>query len=482
MQPKSKWYLDLVDRFLAVETPQEKILEHRINQHLESDELKMMIKAHAYYNNKTAIQNKTTQLKHRSNVKLELGMFRKLVKQKVGYLLSKAPSVTVEDEQTQEYLNKEVFDRDLLKVIKSLGQEAIIKGIAYSMVYLDEKGELNLFKVPSEQIIPLWSDERNGFMDAFIRIYPIEVWDKGKPVIRTQVAYFDENGITYYLLDKAGRLGLDPTYNGPQPHFYLFDPKLNETHGQNWERAPLIAWRYNEDEASLLQQVESIIDNLALQSSTAADLLADIPKFIYILKNYEGEDLDSFLALLNEYMTISVGQDGGVDKLQATIDTAATENELQRMRKALYEAAAAIDTQDENLGNASGTALKWRYTDLDLDMNDMEAEFQQSLEQFMWFVEKHAANNGKEINLDGFEYVFNRDMISNETEAITNAQNSIGILDSQTIREQHPWYSQKVEKRLAEENKQYGIPPRPQYDKRFEPEKKVTTDGEEDTD
>src|SRR5699024_6621184 len=129
----------------------------------------------------------------------------------------------------------------------------------------------------------------------------------------------------------------------------------------------------------------------------------------------------------------------------------------------------------------SGTALKWRYTDLDLDMNDMEAEFQQSLEQFMWFVEKHAANNGKEINLDGFEYVFNRDMITNESEAITNAQNSIGILDSQTIREQHPWYSQKVEKRLEEENKQYSIQPRPQYDKRFEPEKKVTTDGEEDT-
>lgn len=481
MQAKSKWYLDLVNRYLAVETPQEKILEHRINQHLKSDELKMMTKAHAYYHNRTAIQKKMTLLKHRSNVKLELGMFRKLVKQKVGYLLSKAPSVTVEDKGTQDYLNEEVFDRDLLKVIKSLGQEAIIKGIAYSMVYLDEKGELNLFKVPSEQIIPFWSDERNGFVDAFIRIYPIEVWDNGKPVIRTQVAYFDENGVTYYLLDKAGFLGLDPTYEGTQSHFYMFDPGLNKAYGQNWERAPLIAWRYNEDEASLLQQVETIIDNLALQASTSADLLADVPKFIYILKNYGGEDLDTFLAMLNEYMTISVAENGGVEKLQATIDTTATENELQRMRKALYEAAAAIDTQDENLGNASGTALKWRYTDLDLDMNDMEAEFQQSLEQFLWFVEQHAANNGVQINLDGFEYVFNRDMISNETEAITNAQNSLGILDRQTIREQHPWYSQKVEQRLEEENKQYDIPPRPQYDEPFEPKKKVTVDGEEET-
>ena len=73
-------------------------------------------------------------------------------------------------------------------------------------------------------------------------------------------------------------------------------------------------------------------------------------------------------------------------------------------------------------------------------------------------------------------------MISNESEAITNAQNSLGILDDQTIREQHPWYSQKVEDRLEKQNAQYGIPPRPEYDDRFEPKKKVTTDAEEETD
>ena len=54
--------------------------------------------------------------------------------------------------------------------------------------------------------------------------------------------------------------------------------------------------------------------------------------------------------------------------------------------------------------------------------------------------------------MNKFSYIFNRDIITNESEAIQDCQNSVGILDSQTIREQHPWYTDKVEERLAEES------------------------------
>lgn len=475
MALKSNWWKELVNNALAVETPQLKIMEHRINQHLKSDDMAMMKKAYSYYRNKTAIQNKKRELKNRTNSKIELGLFKKLVRQKVGYLLSKTPSITCEDENTQTYLNEEIFDRKTLKTIKDLGQEAIIKGIAYSMVYINEEGKLRLFKVPSEQIIPFWSDERRLYLDAFIRFYKIEVWEQGIPTEKTQVCYFDENGVTYYILDSAGFLELDDRYDGPQANYYYFDDKLNEAHGLNWDHPPLIAWRYNEDEESLLVQVESLIDNLSLQFSTSADLLADLPKFIYVLKDYGGQDLGEFLEMLEEYMAVSVGGDGGVDKLQANIDTLATENEITRTRKTLYEAAAGIDTQDENLGNASGKALQWRYVDLDLDMNDMEAEFHSAIEQFMWFVENFSQNNNIKLNLEGFEYVFNRDIITNESDAIIDAQNSIGILDEQTIRENHPWYSAKVEARLKKEKAK--IPKRPEYEV-FE--EKVNEDGEEE--
>lgn len=459
---ESKWYINLINKALAVDTPQTTILENKINEHLRSEEVAQMKRAHDYYRNRTAIQEKETELKNRHNAKIELGLFKKLVRQKVGYLLSKPPSVTTEHEETQKYLNTEVFDRATLKEIKALGQEAIIKGIAFSQVYIDENGKLRLFKIPSEQVVVFWADERRHDIEAFGRIVKTEVWENGVRKEQTEFNYFDENGITYYLVE-SGRLKRNPKYPDIQSHYYYFNEE-NEVRGLNWEKAPIIAWRYDEDELSLLNQVESLIDNISLQTSTSADLLADIPKFIYVLKDYGGQDLGEFLHMLNEYMAVSVNGTGGVDKLQAEINTTATENELARNRKYLYEAAAAIDTQDENLGNASGMALKWRYTDLDLDMNAMEAEMQSSIEQLMWFIENHALNTGIQLNLSGFEYIFNRDMISNETEAIQNAQNSIGILDDHTIREQHPWYSEKVEKRLKKQNAKNEIPRRPSYD------------------
>lgn len=204
----------------------------------------------------------------------------------------------------------------------------------------------------------------------------------------------------------------------------------------------------------MLRQVKSLIDNLSTQVSVNSDLLADLPKQIYVLKNYDGQSLSQFVNQLNKYLSIKVSGDGGVETLSANPDTNGAEAEIARTRKSLYEAASGIDTQDENLGNASGLALKWRYTDLDLDMNDMEVEFQRSIEQFMWFVEQYAKNNGYPSYFKSFSYIFNRDIVVNETEVIQNAMNSIGILDNQTIRENHPWYKPAVEKRLKENEKQ----------------------------
>lgn len=445
-QSVARWFKKLIDLQLAVNTSEKQILEHKINSHLLSDELATMLKATDYYNNKTDIQRKKPELDWKSNNKIELGLFKKLVRQKVGYLLAKAPSISTDNKETNLYLNKQVFDKELLKTIKSLGQEAIVKGVAYSIVYLNEEGQIKLFKVPSEQIIPIWSDEKKSSLDAFLRVYTITKWEDGIEYEKQQVEYWTEQGVAYYLLE-AGRLIVDDRYDDIQPHFYYTNGQ--EVTGMNWSTVPLIPWRYNEDEQSLLHQVKSLIDNLSTQSSVNADILADIPKLIYVLKNYGGQSLEEFNIGINKWKAIKVDDGGGVDTLNADADTHGAEMEMKRTRKALYEAGSGIDTQDENLGNASGLALKWRYTDLDLDMNDMEAELQDSIETFMRFVAEHADNTDEKLlELDTFKYVFNRDIITNEEEVIRDAKASKGIIDDVTIMENHPWYTNEVMNRL----------------------------------
>lgn len=456
----AKWFDWLKERALvALSLGEKEILELEIKEHLQGKRFSVMATAERYYNNETDIVNKQQDVTWKSNAKIKMGLFRKIVDQKIGYLLSKEPTVMYggddeRDQSIKEALDK-VFDEQMVKELKSVGREAVIKGIAYGIPYYDESGVLRLYKVPSQQIIPFYSDERRSIVGAFLRVYPQVVYTLSGKQTEMHVEYWDANGIVYYKLDKnTNHLVANPAYNGVQPHFRYTDEtgKISE---YNWERVPLVVFKYNEQEQSLLEQVKSIIDNLELQSSVNADLLADIPKFIYVLKEYGGENLEEFLRNLNKYKMIKVRGEGGVDKLQADINTTAVESELSRGRKMLYEAGRAIDTQDENLGNASGQALKWRYIDLDLDANDFENELQASIRLLMWFVGNYIKNTtGQDIDLEKFRYIFNRDTITNESEAIQDAQNSVGILDARTIREQHPWYTPEVEARLEEENKQ----------------------------
>jgi len=54
---------------------------------------------------------------------------------------------------------------------------------------------------------------------------------------------------------------------------------------------------------------------------------------------------------------------------------------------------------------------------------------------------------------DTANIIFNRDIIINESEVIEDCSTSVGILDDKTIRENHPWYNEEVEKRLEEQRK-----------------------------
>lgn len=453
------WYERLMQKLLIPEEMSElQILELEVNNHLESDKFNMMVKAQDYYLNKTDIEKKEQNIKWQSNAKIALGLFKKLVDQKVGYLLSKDPSISYgasneneQDKVVQDLLTEEVFSQEMLRELKGIGREAVVKGVAYAIPHYTEDGQLKLTKIPSQQIIPFYSGSDRTYVDAFARVYYQEVYKLNGKGLETCIEYWTDKGVLHYIL-RNGKLHPNTFYKGrQQPHFY-YQSASGQLQPFTWQRVPLIVFRYNDDEQSLLEQVKPLIDNLELQTSVNADLLADLPKFIYVLKNYGGTNLAEFVDNLNRFKAINVDENGGIDKLQANIDTVGVEAEIKRSRKFLYEAARAIDTQDENLGNASGQALKWRYTDLDLDANDFENGLQQSLKVFMWFVAQFIkATKGVDLELAKFGYVFNRDMITNESEAIQDCQNSVGILDAQTIREQHPWYTDKVEERLAEE-------------------------------
>lgn len=118
------------------------------------------------------------------------------------------------------------------------------------------------------------------------------------------------------------------------------------------------------------------------------------------------------------------------------------------------------DGKDDKLsGNPNQMNIKSMYSDIDLDANRMEIEFQASFEDLLWFVNAHLNNSGKGNFIDTrVNVIFNRDIMMNETEVIENCQKSVGILSDETIISNHPWINDiKVELKRIESQKQNDI-------------------------
>ena len=96
--------------------------------------------------------------------------------------------------------------------------------------------------------------------------------------------------------------------------------------------------------------------------------------------------------------------------------------------------------KDEKLsGNPNQLNIKSMYSDIDIDANNMEMEYQCSLMKVIWFVKQHLANTGRE-NFGDIETkpIFNRDMLINESEAIDNCIKSLNIISKETAISKHP--------------------------------------------
>ena len=198
--------------------------------------------------------------------------------------------------------------------------------------------------------------------------------------------------------------------------------------------------KYNEEELPLQYFIRDLIDDINWQNSVTADVLRDVAKFIYVLRNYGGADLGEFLKDLKDHHAIKVDADGGVDKLTADLDIDAVMAFLDNERRDIYDFAAAVDTKDTELGNASGTAINFRYMDLDTDCAALGAELQGTFEQMNVFIDAALALAGKgDFTGDSFHVTFNADLPVNEADIIANLRGIDGSISRYTQVATHPW-------------------------------------------
>lgn len=471
MDPFTETQTEIINR--KIQQDAEKYLDdvtliwREVQEWEKSEERRLMLDGERYYQNKHDILDRKRmavgeagQLQEVTNIannKLVHGFVRKLVDQKIGYLLSLPFTLQTEKDEYVELL-KVYFDKSFRRMFQNIGKESINKGRAWLHVYYDEQGAFQFKRIPSEEILPFWKDADHTQLSSVIRSYRVEQWTGSKKEVIQKIEVWDDTGVYRYVLYE-GKLIPDVEAGDYSTHLQV--TKGEEEQGLNWERIPFICFKYNDEELPLLNFVKSLVDDYDQQKSDNANNLEELPNGgVYVIKDYEGQNLGEFRRNLSVYRAVNVRGEGDVSTLNLEIDTEAFRTHMEMQRKDLYELGRGVDTQSEKLGgNQSGIALRFLYADLDMDCNIIETEFQASLEQLKWFIDKDIENQlGADYSAEDVDFIFNRDIIINESEVIENASKSTGQISDETIVANHPWVTD-VQVELKRIKEQYAGEP-----------------------
>lgn len=435
-------------------------LEREIQAWLTSEKRNMMLVGKRYYDGGHDILNKQRQaVDANGNTRTVTGLpnnriidnrYAELVDQKASYLLSKPLEVRTEDEKYGKELDN-VVNQTFRRRLKNLGVDVLNCGIGYLHPYISN-GELKVKKFNPEQVIPFWIDEEHEVLDSFLRIYSVIVYEGTIQKVIWKVEYYTTEGIRRYIYTENKKL--IPDVEQPDANYITINGE-----SFNWDRVPLVAFKYNNRELPLISRVKCLQDALnELLSNYSDNMTEDIRSTILILEGYEGEDLSEFRRNLIAYGVIKVGTEdrkGDVRTLSIEVNADNYDLIIKLLKKAIIENGHGFDAKDDRMANNPNQMnIRSIYSDIDLDANNMEMEFQASLEQLMWFVKTFLNINGTDSAKNKVEFIFNRDTPVNESEVIQNCKNSVGIISKETIIANHPWTKDTAEElaRLEQEN------------------------------
>lgn len=457
-----------------------KLLENEINKFKTSPKREWMVIGEDYYEGEQEILKRERLIigkggrlqkaENLPNNKILDNQYAKLVDQKVNYQLGKPITIETEDDTYLEKLQA-IFNKRFHRLLRNIGQDALNGGIGWLYPHYNEEGEFALKRFPPYEIIPFWKDAERTTVDYAVRVYSVSVYEGDKEVVKEKVEVYSKNGVEHYEWFNGQ---LVPDVIQPASSYITVDD--GETVEElNWARVPLIPFKFNSKEIPLIKRVKSLQDGInTILSDFENNMQEDARNTILVIENYDGQDPGEFRRNLAQYGVIKVrtgdGMKGGVTTLTVEVNADNYKSILALFKKALIENGRGYDAKDERMANNPNQMnIQSMYSDIELDANGIETEFQASFEELLWFINKHLANTGQgDYDEQQVNIIFNRDVLINETEVIEGLEKS-SYLPLETRLAQHPYVSDvQLEMKRLEEEQRKQIDMHDNYDTTFQ--------------
>ena len=354
----------------------------------------------------------------RSNIRIAHPFWKIIAEQEAQYILSGEEPLFNSDipelqSRLDEYFNNnDDFNSELYYAV--LG--AIAKGHDFFYAYKNTNGRTSFQYADSLDVVEVRENETDDGCKYVIYHYVDRIGKDNKPITRIEV--WDANNVTFFVQDGDGKITLDKQKKpNPRPHMLYKKPGDKATYFEDFGQIPFIRLDNNKKQQSGLPLIKDLIDDYDLMASGLSNNIQDTNESLYVVKGFEGDNLDELMVNIKAKKHIGVGEDGDVEIKTVDIPVEARKTKMAEDKENIFYFGMAVDTTGlKDTGATVSVAVKSAYADLDLKCEGFNKSFKKFLRKILELVLK-------EINeVDGTSYEQKNVWFNLDRETIVNEQ------------------------------------------------------------
>ena len=365
--------------------------------------------------------NQLREDKTKSNIKISHPFFTELVDQTVQYMLSGKDGFIKSDipelqSLLDEYFNdNEDFTAELYEILTG----CIAKGFEYAYAYKRRDEKIGFQCADSIGVVEVKAKDTNERCDYVIYWYVDKTGTDNKQITRIQV--WDDSQTHFYVQEDDGQIKLDNAQeHNPRPHIIYKKDGDENTYYEGFGFIPFFRLDNCRKQFSDLKPIKELIDDYDLMSCGLSNNLQDTAEALYVVKGFQGDNLDELMMNIKAKKHIGVDDDGGVEVHTVDVPYQARQAKLDLDEKNIYRFGMGFNSAQIGDGNITNIVIKSRYALLDLKCNKLEIRLKQFMRKLLKIVlaeinEEHESDyQQKDVYFD-----FEREVMTN---AADNAQ------------------------------------------------------------
>lgn len=370
-----------------------------------------------FYNSDGQLVEDTT----RANVKIPHPFFTELTDQATQYILSgDDPFVVSDDPDLQDELDSRFNNNDDFRAeLSDLITDCQTKGFAYMYALKDANDRMRFTCADAIGVIEVEGRFAGDGKDHVIYWY-IDRIDKDGHRIK-KIQDWDDSETHYYTQDDEGEIqdDADEIYN-PRPHV-LYTKGDGKTYGEALGFVPFFRLDNNKKQFSNLKPVKELIDDYDMMASSLSNNLIDFDHPLYVIKGFQGHNLDELQQNLKTKKMIGTAPDGGVEIHTVDVPFEARKTKMELDEKNIYRFGFGLNLSGlKDTSATTNIAIKATYSLLDLRCNRLETQLKRFLRKVVNVViDEINKEQGTDYQTDSVHFEFTHEVMSNEQENAT---------------------------------------------------------------